>query len=562
MNRRAFLATLAAAATGCKTWHERPAREESIATAEPASGLGAEEVDAPTMRDGAPALRIQLREADGSPLAAERMKLLHARDSNNDPLPQAIATATGRARVQLSRSEPIQISCRLKVPGFGEVYCYADNQGRGYAKPGNIDFADDAAETRVLRVTHAYEELRHQGVVLPGEFHQHLNAARASKYPYERLAHGLHAGELLTLAAAQHRISKLEPRKDFLFGVMVSGWNALGPKYEQAIRELFNFATVSWYSWKPQPPTGDELPIDYGRMDGSVDWCLQRNITPKNFGYLYMTRGATPEWIRPIESPATTQSTSTTRRAYQPNWTYEKLRALYPRIIRTTAQRYHDRVPFMEVMNEAHDKANLWQMSQQQVLEMACLAFKAAREGSPKVKRQMNHCCLWAEYAKNRNADGSRRWSPFQFVKTCFDNSIDYEVIGLQLYYPQHDLFEIERMLDRFAVFNKPIHITELATASQSGLDANSMRPNTEAPMWHEPGWSPSSQADWVSSIYTLLYSKAYMQAVGWWDLSDVKGHFWPFGGLLDKNLNPKESYLRLKRLQETWAVGPSTRRA
>ena len=27
-------------------------------------------------------------------------------------------------------------------------------------------------------------------------------------------------------------------------------------------------------------------------------------------------------------------------------------------------------------------------------------------------------------------------------------SGIDYERIGLQLYYPQHDLFEIERMLD------------------------------------------------------------------------------------------------------------------
>src|SRR5437868_3962878 len=75
-------------------------------------------------------LRLTLVEADGSPLDPSRLKTFHARDLFNDPLPLEIKFEKNFAIVTLP-SEPIQLSCRLKVPSFGEVYCYADNDGRG-----------------------------------------------------------------------------------------------------------------------------------------------------------------------------------------------------------------------------------------------------------------------------------------------------------------------------------------------------------------------------------------------------------------------------------------------
>ena len=62
-------------------------------------------------------------------------------------------------------------------------------------------------------------------------------------------------------------------------------------------------------------------------------------------------------------------------------------------------------------------------------------------------------------------------------------------------------------------------------------------------------------QADWAEAIYTLCYSKPMFQVVGWWDLTDVQGHFWPFGGMLNADLSAKESYHRLAKLQRDWGV-------
>ncbi len=350
---------------------------------------------------------------------------------------------------------------------------------------------------------------------------------------YAALADGLHAGERIAVARANNRISRFaSPRKDFKFGCLIAPYASGGQVFSDRVTKLFNFATCSWYTWKNEEPVDQR--IDYGRMDSSLQWCWDRKIVAKGFGYCYMIRGATPEWIR--------------------SWTFEKILPEYARVVKQTMARYSGKLEYAEIMNEAHDKANSWKLSHEQVLQIAKAVFDAARKGSPTVKRQMNHCCLWAEYAKATNPDGSRRWSPWQFVRDCFAHGVDYEIIGLQLYYPQYDLMEIERMLDRFAVFNKPLHITELATASKDGLDKSSMRPNTAAPGWHGP-WTETTQADWMQGVYTLCYSKQNFEAVGWWDLGDKPGHFWPYGGMLHDDLSPKEAYSRLEAMQKSWGL-------
>ncbi|MDB6123617.1 MAG: 1,4-beta-xylanase [Pedosphaera sp.] len=538
--RRDFL-RWSTAATVTAAFGQLPAFAEDTA-----NQLGAEDATASSagLSKDTPYIRVLFHEADGKPLESERTKTLHARDLANDPLPQPISTAEGRARIGLA-SEPIQLSMRLNVPGFGEVYCYADNHGKGYTKPGNIEFVTEAVATRLQRVRAAAKSAKKAGVPADAEFDKHLEAASHSlpkkegtariAAAYEALAHGLHAGERLTLNAARHRISRFaKPRKEFLFGCNSSG-HARGGEYEKLFTQLFNYATISWYTWGKEQP--ESARINYDRKDLALNWCLAHKIVPKGFGYVYLANGATPEWLR--------------------SWPYKKILPEYKRVVAQTMRRYSGRLPHVEVINEAHDKANLFRLSHQQILELTREACKAAREGSPTVKRLINHCCMWAEYGKRTNADGVRRWSPYRYLADCVKAGVEFETVGLQLYYPQHDLFEMERMLDRFKDFKKPIQITEMGCNSMDGLDAASMRPKSLVPGWHGP-WTETMQADWIEGIYTLCYSKPEFEAAEWWDFVDVGGHFWPHGGLLHKDLSPKEGYRRLLKLQKDWGVAKS----
>jgi endo-1,4-beta-xylanase len=498
---------------------------------------GAPAVSVATARGGTgPQLRVLMVEPDGTPLHTKRASSLMARDLANDPLPQAIIRAEGRARIALP-AEPIQVCLRLDVPNFGEVYCWADNGGKGYTAPGNIEFVVDAAATRLRRVREAYDLARKEKVTIDGRTRKLLRDAarptRDARSAYNALAAGLHAGERIALARARKRISRFsQPRQDFLFGCLIAPYNRLGPQYEQLVRQVFNFATVSWYTWGSELPA--EQRIDYARMDASIDWTLAAGLTPKGFGYCYMLPGATPAWLRA--------------------WPYEKILPEYQRVASQTMARYAGKLPYAEIINEAHDKANLWRLSQQQILELTRQVCRAARQGSPTVKRLINNCCMWAEYARKPNDDGSRPWSPYRYIAGCVATGVEFEVIGLQLYYPRIDLLEIERMLDRFRSFGKSIHITEIATASADGPDPNSLRPNTTAPGWHV-AWSEKTQADWLEAVYTLVYSKPEFEAISWWDVADIGGHFWPHGGLLKADLTPKLAYYRLAELQKKWGV-------
>src|SRR3954471_2184630 len=149
MDRREFLAVSAAAG----------------AFALPHALRAAERDSKPRLKSGRdePQLRVVLTEADGSPLDKERAATLCVRDLANDPLPQHIVRAEGRARITLP-SEPIELSLRLKVPGFGEIYCWADNAGKGYSKPGNVNFVVEAAGTRLRRVRECYELSKRESV--------------------------------------------------------------------------------------------------------------------------------------------------------------------------------------------------------------------------------------------------------------------------------------------------------------------------------------------------------------------------------------------------------------
>src|SRR5439155_16324842 len=83
VNRRTFVSGVVALATtsvlGCKSGpktQEKPTIAPAPARVEEGIGLSPEEANAPAMSDGRPALRVLLKEADGSPLDPERMRTL------------------------------------------------------------------------------------------------------------------------------------------------------------------------------------------------------------------------------------------------------------------------------------------------------------------------------------------------------------------------------------------------------------------------------------------------------------------------------------------------------
>jgi len=481
----------------------------------------------------APRLRVRFLDADGRLLPKNAIRELHCRDMSDEPIVARIVLKNDEAVVVLP-DQAVQLSALLAVPGFGEVVVYADGEAKGYSGSRGIDFVAEAAATRRLRVEAALKRAGAEGLQMPKEFAAKL-AAAAGMPPYRSLATTLAAGEELTLALARHRIARLgSPRKGFLFGCNAFGHPARGPTYDQRFRALFNYGTANLYLTHYAPSaTGRE----FGRTDGEVAWLHSMGMTAKVCPPIYLAKSVTPEWMK--------------------NRPYAEVRRICHDLMFEVARRYAGKVPFHEIVNEAHDYSNSLGLTPEQLTDLADVCSKATREGDPKAQRIINCCHLWGDYAARLDKDGRRRRTPYRYLGDCIRAGVEFEIGGLQMYSPEYDLFEIDRMLERYARLGKPIHITEMGCASAPGIDPNAQRKKAAAG-WHGP-WTEEMQADWVEGVYTIFYSKPYIEAVSWWDLADAVS-FWPYGGLCRGDLSPKPAYLRLQALLKEWGYPAGAR--
>ncbi|MBD0266697.1 MAG: endo-1,4-beta-xylanase [Cyanobacteria bacterium Co-bin8] len=481
---------------------------------------------------------------EGQPLPVDQLRQLYFLDLQDEPLPNPPrAVAPGHLKSQAPTHWPVAIALRMSVSGFGQVALYADNRGQGFL-PSDFPLSlnEVFARDRIHRVQTALTQWRQAGHTFAARIEARLakasqlleQAAATDSLPAQvrlwndSLVESLWAGEESAIARAQQRIQQRPPRQEFLFGCNFFGHPHQGDVYDQRFRQIFNFATVPFYWQGFEPVQGDP---QYAPIDRQVAWLRQAGIMPKGHPLVWFHDVSVPDWLRDLP--------------------YPEVKGLVQRRVRQIIQRYGSQIPYYDVINEAHDVpwANALNFSADQFLDLTQAACEAAQQGYSQVNRIVNSCCLWAQ---NVAYNGPPQRSPYRYLRACLDAGIEFETIGLQLYYPDQDMFEIDRLLDRFAGLGKPLHITEMATSSNSGVDEQSQLQEARG-LWHAP-WSESVQADWVEQIYTLGYSKPEVQAITWWDFSDL-GVFWPFGGLLDRDLQPKEAFERLRHLLRSWQV-------
>lgn len=487
-------------------------------------------------------LKMQAWLPDGTPLSRHALNQLYFLDLQQEPLPNPPRQVkVGCLWSAVPSAMPFAIALRLPVSGFGEVVLYADRQGQGLTPkdfPLNLNLA--FAQTRIQRVQVAFRQWQRMGFTFTAEMEDRLEEAIAALRRAEAttthvaqiyacntaLAASLWLGEQLVFAKAQQTIGRYQSSRTFRFGCNAFGYPQAGPEYERYFRQVFNFATVPFY-WKPFEPQQGKP--EFAQRDQVVSWLERNGITPKGHPLAWFHEVGVPDWVR--------------------NQPYAELkRLLHQRIVEVVAH-YGDRIPYYDVINEAHGApwANLLNYTPEQFLELTQLAATAAHQANPRIVRILNCCCLWGEAVAYYPPP---QRSPYQYLKACIAAGIPFEVIGLQLYYPDQDFFEMDRLLERFGQLGKPLHITELGVSSATGIDAQSLLQDARG-LWHAP-WSETIQADWVEQLYTLCYSKPYIEAISWWDFSD-QSCFWPFGGLLDQHMRPKAALYRLRTLLAQW---------
>ena len=473
-------------------------------------------------------IKLQAWTATGKPMPAKVINQTFFLTLADEPIPNPFRQVSHGTLWSEPPPMPFFIVLYLSVQGFGKVALYADNLGQGYTPadfPLNLNLA--CAQSRLHRVQAAIATWQQQGYLCSSQINEQLRKAKGylqqatiasttkamAAWANDSLRESLWAGEAAVFDHAQHQISLRGHRPKFLFGCNFFRHPEAGAEYARQFKKLFNFATLPFYWRSFEPKQGQP---DFTKTDERVDWLEDAEITPKGHPLAWFHEAGLPHWVQ--DKP------------------YEKLQVLLRQRVKEITGRYGDRIPYYDIINEAHDIdwANTLNFSAEQQLEMTQLASAAAAQGHPNLQRIINTCCQWAEYVSRRSQPPPLQ-SAYQYLHTCINLGIPFEIIGMQLYYPSQDMFEINRLLERFSQLGKPIHITELGVSSNTTRADNTPFPDPPG-LWHAP-WDEAVQADWIEQFYTLCYSKPYIQAVTWWDLAD--GGFWPHGGLLRSDFTP-----------------------
>jgi len=504
----------------------------------------------------APPARCTVFNHHGEPLSLRGFDRFHTCDLLMRPFTLEPQFELGEAAFQ-PPERPFRIALPMTVPGFGEVFVYADNRGRGYTaqsfseKPPllNYEFAAD----RLATIRALLEECQHSGITISAAARERAEKAkalleRAGGLAQDRpncvgvlmssLCESLWAGEMMVTERADQMIARNGPRPGFLFGCNANGPRRRNQQFVKRFAALFNFATLaSFYRGQVERAHGQP---DFSGAARLLEWLDRTKIVTKGHPLIFLVPNATPDWQRNLSFEETTKSCL--------------------QHVRDSILKFRDRVHIWDVINEAHvqpDTAPGNEMrgfTKEQNGELTAAALKTAREADPTCFRIVNSTGTWCDYYMGRQPAPWQQ-SVYDYLQLVKGAGTEYEAVGLQYYHSGRDMLEFERNLESFRGFGKPIHITELGFSSSSDNVKESEwwggGVGGAKILWRGERFTEETQAQWFEAFYKIAFSKPFVDAITCWDFTDPG--FIPNGGLLRADFTPKASYERLLALLTKW---------
>ncbi len=313
--------------------------------------------------------------------------------------------------------------------------------------------------------------------------------------------------------------------------------------YKERFKELFNLATLPFY-WKGNEPEEGLLRYDedsprlYRRppTDRCIRFCEENGIEPREHGLAYGSTGfAFPEWLR--------------------EKSVEETKALLEKRFKEISERYADKIPTIEVTNEA----GRFTPNSPFYLEPDYMPFcyKLAEKYFPNNRLAINED---STLSWNTRAG---EWAQYYMeIEKLLSMGCRIDVIGMQYHMFNKDVpekkytvhfYDFEHLLwvlDTYAKLGKPLEITEISIPAYS---------------WEEE--DEQLQADIIERLYKLWFSHPAMEKIIYWNLADGYAHAaepgdmtvgenFYYAGLLRFDMSKKPAYETIDRLlHETFST-------
>jgi endo-1,4-beta-xylanase len=489
--------------------------------------------------------------------------LVWATDENWDTfLTNINKTDKGIAISDSAGIDKFGINCRWNVEGFGFTNITADNGGEFYSLPPDGKSIDlnlnyELAKSRVVRNRSRIKHLMNDGWkptketimyvdLSEGLFEDASKASdqhRRAELAQNSLKYALWGSEKMELDKADFIINRRGFRPEFFIGCDARGFYQMYqdifiPKFTK----LFNYANITFVI------KGDGIIADFEPTEGDLQFeirdvlfnrMLRENVTPEGRLLFWFHDCCIHDWLK--------------------SKSYSEILKYAEKHARDTVLHYGNDMYAWEIVNELHDWANELALSPDQTIELTRLINDTIKDAVPNVKRTINNCCPFAEYVQMNSYSGQpakyRQRTPWQFTRDVIDAGIDIDIIEQQMYFPYRDLQDSILLIERFEVFGKPMHLSEVGVSggpTEKSVLLGTVDFPDEPYLWHQP-WDEESQADWLEQIYTLAYSKDYIQACNWFDFVDPFSYMQNGGLLRSPEGDTKEAYDRLDNLKTKW---------
>jgi len=266
---------------------------------------------------------------------------------------------------------------------------------------------------------------------------------------------------------------------------------------------------------------------DFSKLDACISLLSKRKLAIGAGPLLCFAKEYLPKWL--LESEAD----------------FEKIRECAYEFVSAAASRYGGMVRTWNVVSGLN-AFNHFGFGFEQVLEITRAANRAVKAASERALRIIEVSNPWGEYYGQM----PDTIPPLVYMDMVIQSGINFDAFGLAMRFGSdvsgmhvRDMMQISAILDSYAPISRPMYITNVEIP---GRDSS----GDIAGFWHGP-WDKPKQAEWLDQFYRIALSKACIDGVMYSNFTDVADGTISESGLMTAGLEPKESYLALKRFHD-----------
>lgn len=298
--------------------------------------------------------------------------------------------------------------------------------------------------------------------------------------------------------------------------------------------DVFNTATLPFYWGRFEPERGAP---DTSRLLTTARWFRDRGVALKGHPLVWHT--VQPDWLLglPLDEVEDLQRARIRREVSDSAGVIDTWDAI-------------NEVVIMPVFDNGDNAITPLARARGRIA-MIRMAFEEARSANPHATLLLNDFDLSSAYEC--------------LIEGVPEAGVQIDAIGLQTHMHQGYWGEeaMLAMVDRFARYGLPLHLTETSLVSGDLMPADIVDLNDhQVPSWPSTPEGEERQADELERHYRSLVGHPSVEAITYWGITDAGAWLGAPIGLVRADGSPKPSYDALRRLvKEEWWCAPTVLR-